>query len=182
MSSHVNRSTAALAISPRRRRLPWAAIRAGLVFVAIFGAWLWMLTIGNLQEHIWLPFVNIVAQSAGLIFRVFGARVAVSGLSLSVNGVSLTIAFGCDGLEAHGIFIAAIFAAALSWKRRLLGLLVGTIGIFLINQIRVCGIFLAARFGSQWFYYAHTVVGQTFVIVATMGLFLWWVTRDESPK
>jgi len=183
MSSRTKlKKPAARSSPPIWRRLPWGAIRAAALFAVIFGLWLYALTVGFLQDHLWLPFVGLVADTCGWIFRLFGATVETSARTLTVNGTALTIAFGCDGLEAHGIFIAAILAAALPWKRKLIGLLIGTIGIFLINQIRVCGIFLVAGMGGDWFYYAHTVVGQTFVIVGTMGLFLWWATRDEGEE
>jgi exosortase/archaeosortase family protein len=182
MSSRRTLKKPAAPCSPISQRLPWGAIRAAALFAVIFGLWLYALTVGFLQDHLWLPFVGLVADTSGWIFRLFGATVETSARTLTVNGTTLTIAFGCDGLEAHGIFIAALLAAALPWKRKLTGLLIGTIGIFLINQIRVCGIFLVAGIGADWFYYAHTVVGQTFVIVATMALFLWWATRDEGEK
>jgi exosortase/archaeosortase family protein len=160
--------------------VPWRAIRAALIFGALFGGWLVALTIPFVQKHLWLPFVGLVADTAGMIFSLFGAVVATTGRTLTVNGTTLTIAFGCDGLEAHGIFLAAILASGLSRRRKLRGLLVGTVMVYLFNQVRLCGIFLVAGISPRWFYYAHTVVGQTFVIVMTMALFVWWVGRDET--
>ena len=123
-----------------------------------------------------------MATATGWVFRLFGADVYAFGPTLSVNSVTLTIDFGCNGLEAHGIFFAAIVASAMPFRRKLTGLLVGFIGIFLVNLIRVCGIFIAAQVNQDLFYYAHSIVGQTFVILLTMALYLWWELRSGPAK
>jgi exosortase/archaeosortase family protein len=164
------------------RRVPWRTIRAVGVFAIIAGGWFCAIQIGLLHHYVWAPFTGLVADCSGLIFKIFGAQVHAAGTTLSVNGTSLGIEFGCNGLEAHGILFAAVLASAMTWKRKLTGLAIGFVVIFLINQIRLCGLFIAAWSSPSLFEYCHTVIGQTFVIVGTMAFFLWWDSRDESNR
>ncbi|MEW5701627.1 MAG: archaeosortase/exosortase family protein [Candidatus Zixiibacteriota bacterium] len=175
------RRTSKSVSAPARRRwsMPWRAIRAVGVFAIIAGVWFWSLNVEWLLEHVWRPYTSLVSIVAGGIFKLSGAQVQGAGASLSVNGTALTVEFGCNGLEAAGLYLAAVLASAVPWKRKLAGLGIGVVAIFLINQIRVCGLYLAAMAGGSWFDFAHIIVGQTFVIVLTMGVFLWWDSRDD---
>lgn len=160
--------------------------RASIIAVGLFilyaaiGFWLLYnpFVIRNFSD----PFTGFVASTAGWLFRIFGADTTGSGTVLSVGRTSFSIAFGCNGLEALAIYIAALLAAPFTWKSKIGGLVVGFVGNYLINQIRIIGLFLAAMIGDQEFQYAHTIIGQTFVIVLTMALFLWWGNRYGQRK
>ena len=68
------------------------------------------------------------------------------------------------------LYFAAVFALPTGWRRRLLGVAIGIVGIFIINQVRVVGLFLVAMFKPDILPYAHHYAGQTFVIVMGMAL------------
>jgi exosortase/archaeosortase family protein len=162
--------------------VPWPLVRAVGTFALIAGVWFIGLRVHFLEDHLWTPFTGLVARCSGWALMLFGADVQAAGTSLTVDGTSLGIAFGCNGLEAHGIFIAAVVASAMSGRRKLTGLVIGSVAIFIVNLIRVCALFIAAGIDYEVFTYLHTVVGQTFVIIVTMALFLWWDSRDDPKK
>lgn len=162
---------------PRRPSL-WRTVRAAGIFIVVAGVWFWSLTNTFSLEHLWDPFTRFVAATCAGIFRLLGADVLMLGDTLNVNGTSLTIFFGCNGLEAHGLYLAAILASAMSWRRKLTGLIVGSVAVFAVNLARVCLLFVAAGFDEEVFHYIHTVVAPLVVILFTMAFFLWWDSRD----
>ena len=153
-----------------------SAVAIGL-FIMYAAIGFWLLSTQFVARNFHEPLTGFVARTAGWLFRLFGADTAGSGTVLSVGGTSFSIAFGCNGLVALVIYIAALLASPFTWKSKIGGLVVGFIGNYIINQIRIIGLFLAAMIGEQQFQYAHTIIGQTFVIVLTMALFLWWGNR-----
>ena len=168
--------------TPSVRRVHWASLKAIGLFGLYSGIGFWLLFNPSVNRGFVEPYTDFVARSTGWIFRVFGADAFASGTVLTLGGTSFSIAFGCNGLEALAIYMAAMLASPFYWKSKITGLIVGFAGNFIINQIRIIGLFLAAMIGEQQFEYAHTIIGQTFVIVLTMALFLWWGHRYGQRK
>jgi len=162
---------------PGVSRIHWASLKAVGLFALYSALGFFLLYNQTAGHYVVAPFTDFVARFTGWVFQIFGADVARQGSTLSVGETSLMIAFGCNGMEALVIYVAALLASPFPWKRKPWGLLVGLVGNFLINQIRIIGIFLAAGIGKNAFAYAHEIIGQTFVIVLTMALFLWWGNR-----
>jgi exosortase/archaeosortase family protein len=162
---------------PGGSRIHWASLKAVGLFALYSAVGFFLIYNERAGEYVVAPFTDVVARAAGLIFHVFGADVAGQGSTLTVGDTSLVIAFGCNGIEALVIYIAALLASPFPWSRKPWGLLVGVVGNFIINQVRIIGIFLAAGISRQAFAYTHEIIGQTFVIVLTMALFLWWGSR-----
>lgn len=111
------------------------------------------------------------------IFNLAGQTVAASGKTVSVNGTALSIAIGCNGVEAMALYFSAILAYPTSWLQKLAGLGLGLVGIFIINQVRVVGLFLVAMYKPGILPEAHNYGGQTFVIVMGMALWFFWAER-----
>ncbi len=56
-------------------------------------------------------------------------------------------------------------------------LAIGIVGIFIVNQVRVAGLFLVAMFKPDMLPEAHNYAGQTFVIVMGMALLFFWAEK-----
>ena len=106
-----------------------------------------------------------------------GQSAALFGKTVTINDTTLSIATGCNGVEAIALYFAAVLALPARWRRRLVGLAIGIVGIFIINQIRVVGLFLVAMFQPDILPHAHNYAGQTFVIVMGMALWFLWAER-----
>jgi len=50
----------------------------------------------------------------------------------ATNGFAVTILAGCNGVEAMIVLLAAMLAYPAPWKRRLIGLLVGALIVWLV--------------------------------------------------
>lgn len=149
-------------------------IKAVAVFGVVLIVSLWLLNNNWMLMHVLGPFTFFVAQVSALTFQVLGQDARAVGQSVTVNGTSLSIAQGCNGVEAMTLYFAAIFALPTRWRRRAIGLAIGIVGIFLVNQIRVAGLFLVAMRWPDFLPLAHNYAGQTFVIVMGMALWIFW--------
>lgn len=152
-------------------------IKAAAIFFAALIFFFWILNNGWAIEHIIDPFTTAVAFATSWIFKLAGQTVGASGKTVSVNGTTLSIAIGCNGAEAMALYFSAILAYPTSWLRKLAGLGLGFMGIFLINQVRVVGLFLVAMYKPGILPEAHNYAGQTFVIVMGMALWFFWAEK-----
>ena len=84
-----------------------------------------------------------------------------------------------------GILIAAMLAYPMPWRLRLAGLAGGLIYVYVLNLLRISGIFLTHLFKPQWAEAAHVTAGQTFIVLlVVLYLFLWieWVVGDAEVE
>ena len=157
-----------------------ATFKALVIFVASIAFFFFILISHALDRYIVYPFTSLVAQVSSLILNVVGYDTTVEGTYITSTGTSLNIGTGCNGLEAVIIFISAILAFPAKLKSKLLGLLWGFIGIFIINQTRVIGLYLVSRYASQHLDLAHTYIGQTYVIISGVALWILWAERVSN--
>jgi len=96
---------------------------------------------------------------------------------------SVNIRKGCEGFEVMGIVVAAMLAYPMAWRLRLTGLAVGIVYVYLLNLLRIIGIYLTHVFKPEWAEAAHVTAGQTFIILlVVVYLFFWieWVVSDAT--
>lgn len=154
-----------------------ATIKAVAVFLLSLVLFFWMLNNSWVLRTLIDPLTTVVASAAAWTFKLAGQNAVAYGQTVSVNGTTLSIAVGCNGTEALALYLAAVLALPARWNRRLLGIAIGVIGIFIINHIRVVGLFLVAMLRPEFLPQAHHYAGQTFVIVLGMALWLFWAEK-----
>ena len=159
-----------------------ATLRALVIFVASIAFFFFILISHALDRYLVYPFTSLVAQVSSLILNLAGYDTAVKGTFLTSTGASLNIGTGCNGLEAVIIFISAILAFPAKLKSKLLGLLLGFMGIFIVNQTRVIGLYLVSRYASQYLDLAHTYIGQTYVIISGVALWILWAEKVSDVR
>jgi exosortase/archaeosortase family protein len=163
-----------------RRNL--TAVKSIAVFVVSVSACFGMLTNDWLVAHLFNPMTSAVAGSTAWLLRVAGEDAIAIGQVVRFNDVAVTIATGCNGAEAFGLYLAAVLALPTGFLRKAAGLGIGLAGILIINQIRVVGLVLVAAFWPDYLFEAHNYVGQTLVIVVGAGLWVFWVERYAGVR
>lgn len=158
------------------RRIPLEVVPVG-IFLAVVLAYFGALTNDWLAVNFFDRWTGLVAQSTAGLFRLAGQDSQALGQVLLLNGKPVTIATGCNGAEAFGLYLAAVLALRAGWRPMLLGLGIGLLGIIVVNQIRILGLILVATRWPQFLFEAHNYIGQTVVIVAGAALWLFWVER-----
>jgi exosortase family protein XrtM len=119
---------------------------------------------------------GIVSISANIInfFAPVEVTSAISNKLVS-SKASLEIVRGCDGAGATFLLMAAILAFSATWKRKLTGLIGSLALMYVLNQVRVIGLYFVVAYERNWFNLLHTYFAPTLIIVICCIFFLWWV-------
>ncbi|MCX7896033.1 MAG: exosortase H [Thermoanaerobaculum sp.] len=123
------------------------------------------------------PYTSFVAEEGAFALRLFGEDARVHNQILSSSRFAVAIYNGCNGLEAILIFGCGVLAFPTPWPRKLLGLLLGFLGIQLFNVVRIVALYYTGVFRPQWFSTAHVLVWQSLVILFAVSLWVLWVQR-----
>ncbi len=115
---------------------------------------------------------DISAMAINLIVPGENA-VAVDNTIRSQRAI-LEIVRGCDGAGAMFLLLAAILAFPASWKRRAIGLLLGALLAYAINQARIVALYFVVAEHPAWFTALHTFYLPTFVVLLYAALFGAW--------
>lgn len=87
----------------------------------------------------------------------------------------LNVLRGCEGTEALLILYAALLAARQSWRATLAGLLLGTLVIFLLNQVRIVALFFIAAHARHLFEPVHGFAAPIAILLGVCLYFLLWL-------
>jgi exosortase/archaeosortase family protein len=80
------------------------------------------------------------------------------------------------------ILSAAIFAYPRPLRIKFLGLAVGVPVLFALNFLRLVYLFYVGVHIPAAFDFAHSVLGEALIIMATLGLWLAWIKWSRSAE
>lgn len=150
-----------------------------LVFLfVLFG----ILALKPVNDSVVNPYTTFVAHEARLALNLLGEHAKVTGQILSSPRYSVAIFNGCNGLEAILIFVSGVVAFPATWRRKVLGVLVGLLAIQAFNVIRIVALFYTGVYFPRLFSTAHIFVWQSLVIVFAVVLWLLWVRPDAIRR
>jgi exosortase H (IPTLxxWG-CTERM-specific) len=154
----------------------WRSVRFALTVLGLLVLFFLVTRLPAVDRHVVTPYTGFVAWSSALLLRAAGAGVSSHGNVVASPAFSVAILPVCNGLEVTAIYAAAVlaFPAALSGKA--IGLAGGLVIIYLINIVRIAALFLIGAHYHVAFEQAHYYYAQAFVIVATTGVWLAWVS------
>lgn len=132
-------------------------------------------------------FVDLILEGqtwiAGSILQIFGEDVLVQGRVLS-NGIeSIDVRKGCDGVETIAVFILGVLVVPFPFRLKIPGILIGVLALFLLNLIRIIGLYLARMYAPVTFDFLHLHGG--FVLFTLVGFLAWvswagWAIQQEK--
>jgi len=161
-----------------RRRRP---ARMLAIFLAVFFAlqYAWEMSRGTWLERVVIDHAT-VAPAAWLIDGLWpGQEVRAVGHRLISPQGRLNVLNGCEGLETLFLLVAAVLAYPFTWRARLLGLLLGTLLVYVLNQVRLVWLWHAFQQDRALFGLLHgTVLPLVMVAICLLG-FLWFVARHD---
>lgn len=100
------------------------------------------------------------------------------------GGYSMSVAWGCEGIEGIFMLIAALVAYSMKRKWKIYGILAGTALLFFLNIFRLIFLFYTFKYKPSLFDIMHVYVGQTFIIFFAVLFFVVWVnafSKREPP-
>jgi len=163
--------------SPSKDRSSLAWIISFLLLMATF---YWLDQNSWFQETIVERLSRWTAMGTVFILKFMGLQLKLADSTILGPGLRVEIAKSCTGTFVFLMFAAAVIPFPVPWKGRLKGLFMGLLTLLLVNLIRTSLIVLVVnRFpGALWTF--HIVIGQVMVIVAMMGIFLWWAKGSHE--
>lgn len=96
---------------------------------------------------------------------------------LKAPGGGINILNGCEGTEVLFLLYAALLAAPLAWRARLLGAAAATLLVYVLNQARIIALFFAYRSDTALFDALHGTIAPLLLIAASLLFFLYWLQR-----
>jgi len=120
--------------------------------------------------------VATVKPSVWLINQISGQeQVKAQGSSLVSPKARLSVLSGCEGTESMFLLIAAVLAFRSPWSRRLAGLTLGIMVVYLANQVRIVALYFALRHDHALFAALHGYIAPTLIIAVGCIFYLWWM-------
>ena len=117
------------------------------IFILLLVALFTLEMLVPVQEHVILPFTELLARLSAAIILPFDDSAIAYGkiLQFKDTGFAVSIEAGCNGVEATIVLIAAIVAFPANWRARLLAIGLGFIAIQVMNLARIISLFGSVR-------------------------------------
>jgi exosortase H (IPTLxxWG-CTERM-specific) len=158
-----------------------SAIRFLVVFLGLAAGFALAVRTPVFEKGVLLPYAGFIARTASTAIRATGIDARASDTTIISPAFAVEIRKGCDGLEAILVLVSATLAYPFSSMRlRFLVLVTGYLLVFVLNLVRVAGLFLLGVAGYVGvFDFVHTYVAQFAIVTAVMLLWLFWISRDR---
>jgi exosortase H (IPTLxxWG-CTERM-specific) len=157
-------------------------VRFLVVFLLVLVGSFTFLSLQQVNDYAIEPLTGWIATASGAGLNLLGQEVTQEGTALRSPRFAVNIRNGCNGVEAMVIFLAAVVAFPAPWASRAIGLLLGVLGIQVVNLIRVVALFLTGAYFPSWFDSSHTVIWQGLVILSAVLLWIFWARRFALPS
>lgn len=156
--------------------------RQTLIFVALFVGLFGLLfvlfeQVALVRIHVVGPWTHAVAWVTAEVLQFFDPAITRTGIVIAGSGFGISIIDGCNGITPLALLVSGVLAFPTSWRARALGFAVGIPAVLLVNFVRVFALFAIGTHFPEWFDRTHLYVAQAFVILATGGIWLWWLGR-----
>jgi len=157
-------------------------LRRALIFAAIFGVLQlgWQALSGTVVHRAVVDGATVGVAALLVNALTPAVHAAAVGTTVHAMGGGLNIINGCDGTETWFLLCAALAVAPLKWRARVVGLALGSMLVFVVNQLRILALFYANRNDPEVFNLLHAIVGPIVVILAVASFFYVWMTHHAT--
>jgi exosortase/archaeosortase family protein len=120
---------------------------------------------------------NMTVWPAVYLINLYTPAVQAVAVNFSVQaaGGGLNILNGCEGMEALFLLCSAFAVAPMVWNTRALGLLIGIVFVFAINQARILLLFYAYRSDHALFDLLHASITPIAIVLLVSAYFYTWL-------
>ncbi len=156
---------------------PGPAVRFPVVFLGLSLAILALLT-GPLAETV-RPFVcrQVAIHSHGLL-RLLGENTHLVGTVVSApeRGHAFEVIYACTSVPSTVLLVSAMLAFPSSWRRKLVGIVLGVLVLYIANLARLVMLFYCYIYQRQLYDRLHLTVWQALLVVLAVFVFFFWAT------
>jgi exosortase/archaeosortase family protein len=133
-----------------------------------------------LQNHLQVAERGIAHSAAWMAQRAGSAAKVVDGSYITAGGMTLNINHECTGVFVLFVLASFIGAYPARLSAKAIGIVVGVLGLSLINVIRIATLVRVVEFYPKAFVYFHEYIWQgAFLMLVTLYAISWveWVRR-----
>lgn len=159
----------------QRRFLAWKFV---LSYVILMGLFLLLISLRPVKRVVDINglYTEMVVHLSAWLMQPFGIVRGINGSVIMLDGLSLDVLFGCNGLEAFLIFAVAVLAFPAKMIKKIWGILAGFLVIQVLNVLRIAALGLSGIYLKHYFEYIHIYVAQGIMIAFSLVLFLLWLS------
>jgi exosortase H (IPTLxxWG-CTERM-specific) len=150
-----------------------------LKFVLVFALLLALFYAASLapvfKRTLFPAYLRGYASAASWILNLLGQHTTAPDTVISSWRFSVDIHRGCDAVDPTALFVAAVLAFPVAWRRKLPGVAIGVALLALLNLVRVVSLFLVGVYFPRVFELTHAEIWQTCFILAALVLWALWI-------
>ncbi|MHC5111692.1 MAG: hypothetical protein ACYTHJ_17645 [Planctomycetota bacterium] len=176
----------------RKRRKPksWGQTHGrDLKFLAIFlvliGLYYVATQTSAMSTRFFPWYLELNTQLSAVLLNVMGHDdVTAKGQSL-IGQFRMQIARGCDGVDPSALFVAAVLASPVAFRRKVPAVVIGVLLLLALNVIRIVTLYFTGLYLPSMFDIAHLDVWQAaFIILALLFWAVWahWISRRSVQR
>lgn len=164
--------TTATPSRPRDLRLPaWWPGSLGVVL-----AGLWLIQIHPLAGGVFAPFTVLTAQWTAFMLAAIGLPVMREAATLvHAGGFACEIDVACTALIPAVLLAAPMAVLRATPRARLMGIILGTLLVVLVNQLRLVSLVWLGVHAPGYFDVAHNLLWPVLLILTGSGYGLIWL-------
>ncbi|MFE8032070.1 exosortase H [Thiohalocapsa marina] len=154
------------------------AIRFAVYLLVLYG----LAYLPVVREHLVAPFTVAITDISGWLIGLWDPRVVVTDNVLSIPGFAVQILDMCNGVEATLLMWAVFLAFPAPWRYRLLGMLLGTLGVHAVNILRIVSLLYLGVWKPDWFHWVHWYLWDALIMLDILLIFLAWLHWMPAGK
>ena len=126
------------------------------------------------QEHVIVPFTEMLAKISAAIILPFDSSVIAYGkvLQFKDSGFAVSIEAGCNGVEATIVLVAAVIAFPATWGERLGAISLGFLAIQAMNLARIISLFYLGDWNMRFFEWIHLYLWPALIMLDVLIVFI----------
>lgn len=137
---------------------------------------------GTAFEHLWIDNMTVLPSASLIAWLTPNEGVIAQGHRLLSPYVRLSVLNGCEGTEVTLLLTAALLALRLGWRHKLLGIIIGGLLVYTVNQLRIVTLYYCLRFDRSLFDTLHGTVAPLVVILIAALFFIYWTSHGVARR
>ena len=165
-------------------RSRYVYIRFLVVFGGLMGLFYAVATTESFDARVFQPYLRLSTEISAQLLGLLGqGEMSVDNTTLTSSNFDLTVARGCDGIEATALFVALILAFPAAFVLKVPAIVIGVPLLASVNLVRIVSLFLVGTYYPPLFHVMHVDVWQILFILIALGSWaLWfaWATQSRT--
>jgi len=127
-------------------------------------------------------YTGAVVKISTWLIRLIGIDVTANGAFLHLKSAVMEVKFGCNGLEAILLYVAAVLAFPASAKERLIGIVIGSTVLQILNIARIAWLAWVLEYQRDMFAIMHEYITQSIMIALAFIIFIIYLQRVSYDR